>query len=79
MSDALGIRTETTVFLSVEKVVREMDAEDIGVFCSAVAERLDKEFTPRFDAASKFSEGLSEDGCRFLADVVTSYFQRHRR
>ncbi|MGY4817985.1 hypothetical protein ACVNP3_18810 [Pseudomonas chlororaphis subsp. piscium] len=79
MSDGLGITTQTTVFLSAEKIVKEMDAEDIGLFCSAVAERLDGEFAGRADAANCFAGGLSEQGCRFLAEVVTSFYQRQKR
>lgn len=76
MSEGLGITTETTVFLSADKVVREMDAEDIGSFCSAVANRLDQEYSARAGAASSFADGLSEQGCRFLAEVVASFYQR---
>lgn len=79
MSDSLGITTQTTVFLSAEKVVKEMDATDIACFCSAVAERLDREYTDRADAAAAFSDGLSEMGCRFLAEVVTQFFMRQQR
>ncbi|WP_437881065.1 hypothetical protein [Pseudomonas sp. LRF_L74] len=79
MSDALGITTETTVFISAAKVVKEMDAEDIGSFCSAVAERLDQEYAGRAGAAAAFADGLSEQGCRFLAEVVTSFFMRQKR
>jgi hypothetical protein len=79
MSDGLGVTTQTTVFLSVDKLVKEMDAEDIGGFCSAVAERLDKEFSQRASAALEFAGGLSETGARFLAEVVTSFFQRQPR
>ena len=76
MSDGLGITTETTVYLSAEKVVKEMDAEDIGSFCSAVANRLDQEYSARAGAAACFADGLSEQGCRFLAEVVASFYQR---
>ena len=76
MSDRLGIEAHTTVFLSVDKLVAEMDIEDIGSFCSAVAERLDKEFRLRADAASEFAGGLSEMGCRFLAEAVTQHYMR---
>lgn len=76
MSDGLGIRTETTVFLSVDKLVEQMDIEDIGSFCSAVALRLDKEFRIRHDAAAQFASGLSEQGCRFVAEAVTHHFMR---
>mgnify|MGYP001774300227 CR=1 FL=1 len=79
MSDGIGITTETQVFLSVDKIVKEMDAEDIGSFCSAVALRLDQECAERADAARNFSDGLSEIGCRFLAEVVTSFYQRQKR
>ncbi|WP_161892981.1 hypothetical protein [Pseudomonas juntendi] len=79
MSDGLGITTQTTVFLSAEKIVKEMDAEDIGSFCSAVAQRLDQEYAGRAGAAADFAGGLSEMGCRFLAEVVTSFYQRQKR
>ena len=79
MSDGLGISTQTTVFLSVDKVVKEMDAEEIGSFCSAVAQRLDQEYAGRAGAAADFASGLSEMGCRFLAEVVTSFYQRQKR
>jgi len=79
MSDGLGITTETTVFLSVDKLVKEMDAEDIGSFCSAVALRLDSDYANRADAASEFASGLSEFGCRFLAEVVASFYMREKR
>lgn len=79
MSEGLGITTQTTVFLSVEKLVKEMDAEDIAGFCSAVAARLDKEFAERAGAAGEFAGGLSEMGARFLAEVVTSFYQRQPR
>lgn len=76
MSDRLGISTETTVFLSVDKLVAEMDVEDIGSFCSAIAQRLDKEFRLRPDAAAQFASGLSELGCRFIAEVVLHHYMR---
>lgn len=79
MSDGLGITTETTVFLSVDKLVKEMDAEDIGSFCSAVALRLDREYGERAEAASEFASGLSEFGCRFLAEVVANFYMRQKR
>lgn len=79
MSEGLGITTETTVFLSVDKLVKEMDAEDIGSFCSAVAHRLDGEYANRADAASEFAGGLSEFGCRFLAEVVANFYMRQKR
>jgi hypothetical protein len=78
MSDGIGITTETKVFLSIDKIVREMDAEDIGSFCSAIADRLDKEFAQRADAAEQFASGLSEFGCRFLAEAVTQFYMRQK-
>lgn len=79
MSEALGVKAQTTVFLTAESIVKLMDAEDIGSFCSAVAERLDREYSSRAGAAAEFAGGLSELGCRFLAEVVTSYYQRRAR
>lgn len=78
MSDGLGITTETTVFLSAEKVVKQMDAEDIASFCSAVAQRLDSEYVARNGAAVAFAMGLSEQGARFLAEVITHHFMRSK-
>lgn len=79
MSEGIGITTKAEVFLSVDKIVEQMDEEDIASFCSAVALRLDKKFSERADAASAFQSGLSEFGCRFLAEVVTSFYMRDKR
>lgn len=79
MSEGLGITTETTVFLSVDKLVAQMDIEDIGSFCSAVALRLDREYRLRNNAAEQFASGLSEMGCRFVAEAVTQHFMRTPR
>lgn len=79
MSDGIGITTETTVFLSVDKIVKEMDAEDIAGFCSAIALRLDEEYAQRAEASRSFADGLSELGCRFLAEVVASFYMREKK
>lgn len=79
MSDGIGITTQTQVFLSVDKIVKEMDAEDIGSFCSSIALRLDQEYADRAAAANHFADGLSEIGCRFLSEIVTSFYQRQKR
>lgn len=76
MSDKIGVETTTTVFLSIDKIVKEMDAEDIGSFCSAIALRLDQEYAGRADAASQFASGLSEIGCRFIAEALASHYMR---
>ncbi|HIE3934811.1 TPA: hypothetical protein ACXNHW_005885 [Pseudomonas aeruginosa] len=78
MSDGIGITTTTNVFLSVDKIVKEMDSEDIASFCSAVALRLDQDFSGRAEAANSFASGLSEIGCRFLAEAVTSFYMRQK-
>lgn len=79
MSKRIGITTKAEVFLSVEQLVAQMDEEDIGTFCSAVAERLDIKSIERASAAGSFADGISEQGARFLAEVVTSHYIRQRR
>lgn len=79
MSSGIGVTTKAEVFLSVDQIVEQMDAEDIGSFCSAVAERLDKDFSGRAGAAAHFADGLSENGARFLAEAVTSLYRRQPR
>ena len=76
MSEALGVKTETTVWLSAEKIVKLMDETDVASFCSAVAERFDSDFPKRAEAAAAFADGLSEQGCRFLAEVIASHWTR---
>lgn len=79
MSDGLGVKLETEVFVPADRLVREMDAEDIASFCSEVAKRLDSELAMRAEAANQFSSGLSELGARFLAEAVTCFYMREKR
>lgn len=76
MSERLGVNVETTVWLSVDKLVSVMDETDVASFCSAVAARFDGDSKRRREAAEAFSDGLSEQGCRFLAEVIAAHWAR---
>lgn len=74
----MEIELKTVVTTSAKSLVESMSHEEIGEFCSYLAEKLDSEFTARNNAASEFSAGLSEFGCRFLAEVVCQHHYRNR-
>ena len=74
----MEVSVKKTVDISVEELVDAMSAEDIAMFCSEVAVKLDNRFSDRNAAAEQFAEGISELGCRFIAEVVTHHYMRNR-
>jgi len=75
----MDVELKTVVTVSSERLVKEMTATEVASFCSALADKLDDDFHLRAQAAENFTEGLSEKGCRFLAEVVTQHFARNKR
>lgn len=73
------IEKNVSVVLSGDEVAKTLELDDIAHFVSALATRLNGDFVRRNEAASDFASGLSEDGCRFLAEVVTQHFYRNGR
>ena len=75
----MEVSVKKQVSISVKELVDTMSTTEIALFCSEVAEKLDGEFADRNLAAQKFSEGLSEMGCRFIAEVVTHFYARQQQ
>jgi len=73
----MEVDVNETISISAKKLVESMTIEELGVFCSELAEKVNKDFTERNIAAKNFADGLSENGCRFLAEVVTHHFIRN--
>jgi hypothetical protein len=66
------------VQVSSKDFVAGLKAWDVVEFASAVAERFDQDFVNRADVANAFADSLTEQGVRFLAEVVTSFHGRKR-
>ncbi len=73
------ITLKTVVTVSAKKLVDEMTMTELADFCSALSVKLDDDSHLRAEAAENFAEGLSEMGCRFLAEVVTHHVTRSKR
>jgi len=67
------------VTVSSKEWVEKLRPHEVAEFATAVAERFDQKFADRNDIAEQFSAGLSEQGARFLAEVVTHFYQRQRQ
>lgn len=72
----MEVELETTVSVSAEKLAKSMSFEEIASFLSEVALRFDQDFKHRAQLAKDFESGLSELGCRFLAEAVSNHFIR---
>lgn len=66
------------VVVSSKDFVDLLKPWDVAEFASAVAEKFDQDYVNRADIASSFADSLSEQGARFLAEVVTSFHGRKR-
>lgn len=67
------------VTVTAKDFVNQCGIDDVACFASYLAEKLDQDFVNRAYAAEQFAAGLSEQGARWLAEVVTSFHMRQRR
>ena len=74
----MNITLNENIEVSASKLVSSMTVHEIIEFCGLVSEKLDKEFTERNTAAENISDHLTENTCRFLAEVVTHFYLRNK-
>ncbi len=72
----MDVELETVVSVSAEKLAKSMSFEEIASFLSEVALRFDQDFNHRAVLAKEFDRGLSEIGCRFIAEVLACHYTR---
>lgn len=75
----MEVSVSKKVRIDVAELVEAMTPTEIAQFCSEVAEKLDGDFAERNEAAKQFSDGLSEMGCRFIAEIATHHYMRSLR
>lgn len=66
------------VTVSSTEWVEKLKPHEVAEFASAVAHRFDEKYVDRAEIAAEFADGLSEDGARWLAEVVTNFYARKR-
>jgi len=64
--------------VSAREVLAKIKDYYMAAFVEILAERYDKDFKTRAQLASKFADGISEQGARFLADVVAHHVARRK-
>jgi hypothetical protein len=75
----IEIEKKTYVTISAEEFLSKLnDAEICEVIC-AVAEKYNKHFAKRNTMSHEFAKNLSENACRFLAEVVTHHYARQEK
>lgn len=67
----------TTIQVSITELLETMSNEELVLLLTECSHRFDAMAKERNKLAIAFSEGLSENGCRFLAEVVTSHYFRN--
>lgn len=67
------------VTVTAKDFVNQCGIDDVACFATYLAEKLDSDFVNRAYVAEQFAAGLSEQGARWLAEVVTSFHMRQRR
>ena len=70
------IEIRAPIKVAAKQFIDNLDIQDLGDFCSDIAEKFDQEFDKRAWTAAMFSEGLSEQGCRFLAEAIAAHYAR---
>jgi hypothetical protein len=74
----MKVDMQTTVVVDAKELATNMNDEEIAEFMDIVAQRFNDDFTARKNIAETFAHNLSEIGCRFLAEIVTSHYCRNR-
>lgn len=69
---------QTQIDVNISELIKDMTIDEIAELLCAVAERFDNCYVERTKAAKAFSLGMSENGCRFMAEIVTQHFMRNR-
>lgn len=72
----MEVTIKTAVGVSVKQLIESMSFEEAAEFCSLIGEKFDSDFRDRAYIANQLAAGLSEDGCRFIAEVVTQHYAR---
>ena len=70
----MRIKVESNIEITPEQLLKNMSIADVGELLTAVAEKLNDDFINRTISAGHFSDGLSEDGARFVAEAITHRF-----
>ena len=73
------IDVNASVEITAADFINQCGIDDICSFSSQLAEKLDQDFVGRSEAAAAFADGLSENGVRWLSEVVTSFYGRQKR
>jgi hypothetical protein len=72
----MEISVRTDVKIDAAELANSMSPSEIGEFITTLAGRFDQNAKGRTRFAGLMAEGLSEIGCRFLAEVVTQHYIR---
>lgn len=77
----MGLEFEKAAYVTVSATewVEKLRPHEVAEFASAVAKKFDQDFVKRAEIAAEFADGLSEDGVRWLAEVVTNFYGRKRQ
>ena len=66
------------VEISVEEIIYHINENDYANLISTIAKKLDKDFRNRVFVAQSFADALSEEGCRFIAEMVMLHKNRKK-
>lgn len=75
----IEIEKKTYVTITADEFLNKLDDADTCEVICAVAEKYDKNFTKRNTMAREFAGKLSENGCRFLAEVISHHYARQEK
>jgi hypothetical protein len=72
------IPLETQAEITAEELADKMRIEDIGALLSAVAKKLDGDYVNRAYCVTQFESEMTEEGARFLAEIITTRFAKKK-
>lgn len=79
----MAVRKTVDVAFTAEELLEDLKKQEhhgqLTDFICGLEEVLDGDYKARQEAAREFAEGLSENACRFLAEVVCQHHHRNHK
>lgn len=69
------VETQVTAF----EVIESMNFKNLAEFVSELGSQFEHEHAERDELAKAFTKNLTNDGCRFMAEIVANYHGSKQR
>ena len=74
----MRLKVDSEIDITPQELADKMHIEDIGELLCAVASRMEGDFVNRPYCIQQFEKTMTEDGAKFLAEIVTQRYAKKK-